>query len=95
MNTWFDIQSSLSKMTLKRRKLIFSRFVKDNPNWKSRTIKALGRVVVHLERQVDVCGEFDLRKQALNRSVRHYRYYVTKHNYCKKAKHEKDILDKS
>jgi hypothetical protein len=88
MNNWFEIQSSLAKMTLTKRKQIFKHFVTVHPNWKSHTVKALSQVVVYLDRQVDVCNELELKKQALNRSVRHYRYFVTKFKYCKKDKHE-------
>ena len=88
MNNWFEIQSSLAKMTRTKRKQIFKHFVTDHPNWKKRTMYALSRVAVYLDRQVDVCGEEGLKKQALNRSVRHYRYFVTKYKYCKKDKHE-------
>jgi len=94
MNSWFEIQSSLAKMTLTKRKQIFKHFVTDHPNWKTHTMHSLSRVVVFLERQVDVCGEEGLKKQALNRSVRHYRYFVTKFKYCRKTKHEsKNSLD--
>lgn len=51
-------------------------------------MRALSRVVVYLDRQVDVCEEEGLKKQALNRSVRHYRFFITKHKYCKKVNHE-------
>lgn len=88
MKSWLEIQSSLAKMTLAKRKQIFKHFVVEHMNWKNHTIHALSRVVVFLDRQVDVCGEEGLKKQALNRSVRHYRYFVTKHKYCKKDKHE-------
>lgn len=79
MNNWKAIHSKLKVMPLKARKEIFKAFKIAYPNWKKPTFAALERVVVRLERQTDVCIEYNIKKQALNRSVKYYRYYITEY----------------
>ena len=76
MTRWGEIENKLKAMTLRSRKQLFKEFKSVHVNWHQPTFDALGEVVVHLRRQVDVCEEYKIPKQLLNRSVRHYRYYV-------------------
>ena len=76
MNHWKETYKQLKELTLKERKFLFKEFVSYNPIWHSETIKMLSLVVVYLHRQVDVCEEYKVKKQALNRAVRYYKLYL-------------------
>lgn len=78
MKTWIAILTDLARITKKDRKVIFNDFKIAYPNWRPKTFASLELVVVELEKQVNVCILYEIKKQALNRSVRHYKNYLTK-----------------
>lgn len=83
MMHWSAVQEYLLAIPLKSRKEIFKEFRIAHPNWRAPTLAVLERIVVRLERQVDVCTEQNVRKQTLNRSVRYYKLFLLKSNYLK------------
>jgi len=83
MKHWNAIQKHLSAISLKSRKEIFKEFRIAHSNWRAPTLAVLERIVVRMERQVDVCEEQNVRKQALNRSVRYYKLFLLKRKYLK------------
>ena len=83
MKHWNAIQKHLSAIPLKSRKEVFKEFRIAHSNWRAPTLAVLERIVVRMERQVNVCLEQNLRKQALNRSVRHYKFFLSKHKTFK------------
>ena len=83
MKHWNAIQKHLSAIPLKSRKEIFKEFRIAHSNWKEPTFVGLERIVVRMERQVDVCLKQNVRKQALNRSVRYYKLFLLKRKYLK------------
>jgi len=83
MKTWIAILTDLSRITKRDRKAVFNDFKIAYPNWRPKTFAALELVVVELEKQVDVCILYEVKKQALNRSVRHYKFFLSKHKTFK------------
>ena len=79
----YAIQKHLSAIPLRSRKEIFKEFRIAHSNWRAPTLAVLERIVVRMERQVDVCEEQNVRKQALNRSVRYYKLFLLKRKYIK------------
>jgi len=78
MIRWQEVHDSLKALKLYERKALFREFKDLHPNWSPTTFDALSAVVVRLWRQVDVCKTYNVRKQALNRSVRHYRFFIAR-----------------
>ena len=83
MKRWKAIHEYLLAIPLRSRKEIFKEFKIAHSNWKEPTFAVLERIVVRMERQVDVCLEQNVRKQALNRSVRYYKLFLLKRKYLK------------
>lgn len=98
MKTWAAMLTDLARITKSDRKAIFKDFKAAYPNWRMQTFAALELVVVELEKQVNVCILYQLKKQALNRSVRHYKFFLSKHKTFKqltRKNHEhKNSLDR-
>jgi len=82
MKRWKTIYEDLQLLKVKERKFLFQQFKDSHANWSESTLFALSNVVVKMERQVDVCKNYNIRKQALNRSVRHYRNFIVKIKYA-------------
>jgi hypothetical protein len=83
MKSWIAMLTDLARITKKDRKAVFNDFKIAYPNWRPKTFAALEMVVVELEKQVDVCILYEVKKQALNRSVRHYKFFLSKHKTFK------------
>ena len=98
MKTWIAMLTDLTRITKKDRKAVFNDFKIVYPKWRLQTFAALELVVVELEKQVDVCILYSIRKQALNRSVRHYKFFLSKHKLFKqltRKNHErKNTMDR-
>jgi hypothetical protein len=83
MKTWIAMLNDLRQINKRDRKAVFKDFKLAYPNWRPRTFTTLELVVVDLEKQVDVCILHEVKKQALNRSVRHYKFFLSKHKTFK------------
>jgi hypothetical protein len=56
-------------------------FVDENDRWSKHTLEVLSKVVVYLLSQVEVVEIYDIHKQALNRSVKHYKEFLYKRGF--------------
>jgi len=79
MKRWHECEKRLKELKIRDRKALFKEFKTTKENWTNTTLDSLHEVVVYLKRQIDVAEQFGIRKQALNRSVYHYRQFMENH----------------
>lgn len=77
MKRWDTLRDSLSKLSFRERKHLFLEFVDEHDRWSKQTLEILSKVVVYLLSQHEVAQMYDIHKQAINRSVKVYKHFLT------------------
>ena len=76
MKRWETLRTGLEELSFRERKELFMQFVDEHDRWSKHTLEVLSKVVVYLLSQVEVVEMYDIHKQTLNRSVKHYKDFL-------------------